>query len=43
MTTLVINRATPIDGILSLMGASELRIDVDIEVGRGTIAPIIDF
>jgi len=40
MTTLVIDRTTPIDSILSIMGASELRLYVD--AGRGIIAPVID-
>ncbi|MDR2693616.1 MAG: hypothetical protein LBB74_05310 [Chitinispirillales bacterium] len=40
MTTLVIDRTTPINDILALMGAPRARIDVD--KGHGTIAPVID-
>jgi len=42
VTTLVINRTTPIDDILSAMGASELRLDIDTDAGRGTIAPAVN-
>jgi len=42
MTTLVIDRTTPMKDVLSIMGASKLRIDVDAERRTGTIAPVID-
>jgi len=40
METLVIDRTTPVGDILSLMGTPRARIDVN--AGRGTIAPVID-
>jgi len=42
MTTLVIDRTTPMEDVLSIMGALKLRLDVDAERRTGTIVPVID-